>query len=83
MCACVCVCVCVCVWCVCVVAGRTATRCNIGRPQVRWEDGHKVAKNLLESRELRLEGNNALCIASRIRNVLNELRLEAVQPHDA
>ena len=51
-------------------AGRTATRCNVGRPQVRWEDGYLIAKDVLESRDLGLKGQNALGIAARIRNLI-------------
>ena len=56
-----------------VVAGRTGTRCNIGRPQMRWEDGLKLAREVMSSRATSLKGNNALTIGTRIRNAFLEL----------
>jgi len=31
-----------------VLAGRTGTRCNVGRPQTRWEDGLKLATEVMK-----------------------------------
>ena len=60
-------------------AGRTGTRLNIGRPQVRWQDGLSVAESVRKSRDVSIKGNNALSISSRIRESLNELRSSASQ----
>ena len=62
-----------------VLAGRTGTRLNIGRPQVRWQDGLSVAESVRKSRGVSIKGNNALSISSRIRESLNELRSSASQ----
>ena len=58
-----------------VLAGRTGTRLNIGRPQVRWTDGLSVALEVVKVRQESLKGNNALSISSRIREALLELRI--------
>ena len=47
--------------------GRTGTRLNIGRPQVRWADGTDVARFVLDGRQSSLIGNNALSVGSAIR----------------
>jgi len=62
-----------------VLAGRTGTRLNIGRPQVRWLDGVRVATSVCESRSVSKKGGNALSISSRIRESLNELRISLTQ----
>ena len=49
-----------------VIAGRTGTRLNIGRPQVRWVNGVGIAKHVLEGRQQSIRGNNALSISVRI-----------------
>ena len=48
-------------------AGRTGTRCNIGRPQPRWEAGIALARSFLDTRQNALQGGNALSVGSRIR----------------
>jgi len=58
-----------------VLAGRTGTRLNIGRPQVRWTDGLSVALEVVKVRQESLKGNNALSISTRIREALSELRI--------
>ncbi len=55
-------------------AGRTGTRVNIGRPQVRWSDGLEVARNVCESISKPVKGSNSLSIVSRIREALSGLR---------
>ena len=57
-----------------VVAGRTDTRCNIGRPQVRWEAGVELAEQYLRSRTEAIRGGNALTVGTRIRQALANLR---------
>ena len=54
--------------------GRTGTRLNIGRPQVRWADGLSVARLLLEGRQSSLDGNNALSGGSAIRESVTTAR---------
>ena len=61
-----------------VTAGRTGTRCNIGRPQIRWEDGVKLASEVKCSRATSLKGGNAVSIGTRIRNAFVHLS-ESVQ----
>jgi len=61
-----------------VLAGRTGTRLNIGRPQVRWCDGLGVAKHVLEGRQESLKGSNALSISVRIREALILYRVNSV-----
>ena len=56
-----------------IFAGRTATRLNIGRPQVRWQDGLNVAQSVLEARDLSEKGSNSLSVASRIREALIDI----------
>ena len=53
-----------------VLAGRSGTRLNIGRPQVRWSDGFDVAKLVVEGRQVSLVGGNSLSISNRIRDAL-------------
>ena len=57
-----------------VFAGRTGTRLNIGRPQVRWSDGLSVAASVSEGRSETERGANSLSIATRIREALSALR---------
>ena len=57
-----------------VFAGRTGTRLNIGRPQVRWSDGLSVAASVCEGRAETQRGANSLSIATRIREALSVLR---------
>ena len=53
-----------------VLAGRTGTRCNVGRPQPRWQDGLKFAREVKNSRAISFKGNNAVSIGIRIRNTV-------------
>ena len=55
-------------------AGRTGTRLNIGRPQVRWSDGLSVAASVSEGRCETQRGVTFLSIAARIRGALSVLR---------
>ena len=55
------------------LVGRTGTRLNIGRPQVRWEHGVDLAREVLQSRDVSLKGSNAMTIGTRIRNALSSL----------
>ena len=61
-----------------VLAGRTGTRLNIGRPQVRWCDGLCIAKHVLEGRQESQKGRNALSISVRIREALILYRVHSV-----
>ena len=49
------------------LAGRTGTRADGGRPQPRWESGISLARSLLQTRDVSARGNNSLSIGSRIR----------------
>ena len=40
---------------------------------MRWEDGLKLAREVMSSRATSLKGNNALTIGTRIRNAFLEL----------
>ena len=61
------------------VAGRTGTRCNVGRPQTRWEEGVSLANEVASARAISLRGNNAVSIGTRIRNALIKLSTTAQQ----
>ena len=50
-------------------AGRTGTRCNIDRPQMRWLAGINLAKGFLESRRSTTRGES-LSVGSRIRQAV-------------
>ena len=43
-------------------AGRTGTRCNIGRPQIRWQDGVNLAERVADSRTFSHCSSNALTV---------------------
>ena len=45
-------------------SGRTGTRLNIGRPQPRWEVGVKLAKDVINSRNINIRGQNAISIGT-------------------
>ena len=62
-----------------IFSGRTGTRLNIGRAQVRWIDGVRVAETVVESRSTSVKGSNALSISSRIRESIKELRDSVAQ----
>ena len=56
------------------VAGRTGTRLNNGRPQTRWEERLVVAKAVLEGRSLAERGSNALSIGTIVREAVTAAR---------
>ena len=56
-----------------VIAGRSGTRLNIGRPQVRWTDGVECAKCVCDTRSVSTKGSNALSISIRIRDTITKL----------
>ena len=47
-------------------AGRTGTRCNIGKPQMRWQAGIALARGFLDSRRNAVQGGS-LSVGTRIR----------------
>ena len=51
-------------------AGRTGTRCNIGRPQIRWQDGVNLAERVADSRTFSHCSSNALTVET----IINEYR---------
>ena len=61
------------------LAGRTGTRENIGRPQVRWADGVELATQVLQSRTISQRSSNALTIGTIIRETVNASRDFVVQ----
>ena len=56
-----------------VLAGRTGTRANGGKPQQRWDDVIRLARAYLKSRRGALVNSNALSVSSRIRNAIAEI----------
>ena len=54
-------------------AGRTGTRCNIGRPQPRWDAGITLAREFLAGRVQYLRGSGTLSVGTRIHNALTRL----------
>ena len=56
-----------------VLAGRTGTRANGGKPQQRWEAGICLARAFLRSRQVSRCNTNALSVSSRIRNAVSEV----------
>ena len=63
-------------------AGRTGTRCNIGRPQQRWEQGVALAGEVLCARALSQKGSNAISIGTRIRAAIMSLATAVQQSFD-
>ena len=55
-------------------AGRTGTRMNISRPQVRWADGVEIARVASQSRSVAERGNNARTISTIISEALQQAR---------
>ena len=51
-------------------AGRTGTRRNIGRPQVRWVDGVEIARVVSQGRSMAKKGNNAITIRPMIKEAV-------------
>ena len=56
-----------------VLAGRTGTRANAGKPLQRWDDGICLARAFLRSRREALSNSHALSVSSRIRNAVSEI----------
>ena len=52
------------------LAGRTDTRCNVGRSQPRWLEALNLALEIKKLRAMSLRGNNAVSIGTRIRNLV-------------
>jgi len=52
------------------IAGRSGTRLNIGRPQQRWEQGVALARQCLAERTAHTIGNNSLSIGSIVRSAI-------------
>ena len=57
-----------------VVAGRSSTRLNIGRPHVRWQEGHTTSLHILEHRDQTARGNNSLSVGTIFRETVNVVR---------
>ena len=53
---------------------RTGTRLNIGRPQVRWQDGCAIAHTTQEARAISLRGQNARTVGSIIKEAFDAAR---------
>ena len=53
--------------------GRTGTRLNIGRPQVRWEDGTKVARGIIQEVDGSVQGRSKVTIGTAIRNLVQRI----------
>ena len=51
-----------------VLAGRTGTRLNVGKPQQRWETGIELARKFIASRRNQARNSNSLSVGSRIRD---------------
>ena len=57
------------------VAGRTGTRLNIGQPQIRWEEGLALAKEVQHNtRDASLVDRSKISIGTRIREAVKALR---------
>ena len=52
------------------IAGRSGTKLNIGRPQQRWEQGVALARQCLAERTAHTIGNNSLSIGSIVRGAI-------------
>ena len=55
-------------------SGRTGTRLNIGRPQVRWQDGCAIARSTQQARTTALRGQNARTVGTIIKEVFDAAR---------
>ena len=55
-------------------SGRTGTRLNIGRPQVRWQDGCTIARTTKEARAISSRGQNARTIGTIIKEAFDHAR---------
>ena len=62
------------------LAGRTGTRANGGKPQQRWDAGISLARSFLRSRSGSLCSNNALSVSTRIRNAVSEVIISFLMP---
>ena len=58
-------------------AGRTGTRLNVGRPQVRWEDGVRNAEAVIEANPIALHGRSVRTIGTIIHEAMQAMRAEA------
>ena len=56
------------------LAGRTGTRLNIGRPQTRWETGHATAVQMLGHRTTNDRSSNMLSVGTIFREVVTSAR---------
>ena len=54
------------------LSGRTGTRANIGRPQVRWQDGVELAKMLAPSVPLGNKGH--VSVGTRMFEAMRDLK---------
>ena len=57
-----------------VLAGRSSTRLNIGRPQVRWQEGHTTSVHILQHRDQTARGNNSLSVGTIFREAVSGAR---------
>ena len=57
-----------------VLAGRTGTRNNDGKPQPRWNAGIELARAYLQSRGICQRNSNAISVSSRIREAVTYIR---------
>ena len=57
-----------------VAARRTGTRLNIGRPQVRWQDGCIIARGTHEARAISPRGQNARTVGSIVKEASDAAR---------
>ena len=64
-------------------SGRTGTRCNVGRPQMRWSDGVLLAQQVLDGRTHNEHGTHALSIGTAIFEAMTSARafVESFRPN--
>ena len=55
-------------------SGRTGSRLNIGRPQIRWTDSCSIARSILEARAQSVRGRNARTIGTIIKEAVDAAR---------
>ena len=56
------------------VAGRTGTRLNVGRPQVRWDVGVTVARESIAVRTRSAQGGASRSIGSIVSDAMQSAR---------
>ena len=56
------------------MAGNTGTRLNIGKPQIRWEQGVELARELDKQRKMSIRGSNVLSLHTRWQNAMSGIR---------